>query len=462
MNSGLLKKFLTLLILICSAPLLHAATYYVDGNSGNDANSGSSSAPWGTLTYAVTQVASGDIIMISGTLTEVNVSIDKALTIQGEDPSTSILQAQVNQPDGNGTNAAPNKRILAVTETGTLALNNITLQHGNITGGVGGAIVVLAGGTLNIENCNIQYCYTDGGGGAIGGWGDATINNCSIAFNTAVGNGGALAFYDSNVDIENTVIFNNFCGSKGGAVSIAGQSTTAVFSMNGNTIVDNKTNSDARKGIYTNGLVSCTALTNNLLFNAASGGVDFGYDGSVNPVASATVTNNIVSKCWLTELRDEPNSLTWETTPAVNATNLNLDTYKTNGKGLFSIALLSGSIAIDAGDAATATSTDINGAFRDANPDIGAFEYGVSTDIASPTFKPYISPNPSHGTFTIEFRKSGANSVEIFALNGQKILSKSIYSSQTEVTIPEKVKGLIFIVVHGNGVSKVYKHIVLE
>lgn len=461
MNSGLLKLFV-LIMLLGTAVTSQAATFYVNGSIGDDANNGSSASPWATLSHAVSQAESGDIIMVAGTITEINVSIDKELTIEGENPLSTILQAQIDQPDGNGTNAAPNNRVLAVTETGNLTLKNVMLRHGNITGGVGGAIVVLAGGSLTIESCNIQHCYTDAGGGAIGGWGNATINNCSMAFNTAAGNGGALAFYDSNVDIQNTVMYDNYSGLKGGAISIAGQNTTAVFSMNGNTLVENKTNSDGRKGVYTNGPVECTSLTNNLLFNAASGGVDFGFDGSDNPVATATVSNNIVSKCWLAEIRNETNSLTWETTPAVTAENLNLGTYQENGNGLYSIALLEGSIAIDAGDAATAASTDIHGATRDANPDIGAFEFGVATAINQPTIDAFISPNPSHGTFFIKTSEASISSVEIFAINGQKILSQSIKGSITEISIPEELKGLIFLVVHGNGESKVYKHIVLE
>ena len=40
------------------------ATYYVDGNSGNDSNDGSSNQPWKKLAKALAQVKPGDEVRI--------------------------------------------------------------------------------------------------------------------------------------------------------------------------------------------------------------------------------------------------------------------------------------------------------------------------------------------------------------------------------------------------------------
>src|SRR5215475_4763111 len=52
---------------LCLASRASAATYYV-ATSGNDANIGSSTAPWSTLQHAVEAIAPGDTILVrSGT-----------------------------------------------------------------------------------------------------------------------------------------------------------------------------------------------------------------------------------------------------------------------------------------------------------------------------------------------------------------------------------------------------------
>ena len=40
------------------------ATYYVDGNAGNDGGDGSSNRPWKTLDKAVGQVSPGDEVRV--------------------------------------------------------------------------------------------------------------------------------------------------------------------------------------------------------------------------------------------------------------------------------------------------------------------------------------------------------------------------------------------------------------
>jgi parallel beta-helix repeat protein len=66
-------------------------TLYVSGSTGNDSNSGSSSAPFKTITKAVSTAVSGDTISVSaGTYIE-SGTISKSLTLNGAGESSTIV-----------------------------------------------------------------------------------------------------------------------------------------------------------------------------------------------------------------------------------------------------------------------------------------------------------------------------------------------------------------------------------
>jgi len=448
---------MAILVMFCSLSFAQT-TWYVSASGDDENNTGSESSPWASIKKAINTAQADDIIQVkAGTYTEVNITVTKNLTIIGESPATTIVQATANKPDGAGTDKAPNQRVFMISGSVSATLKNMSIRYGNLSGGVGGGVNTQANAVLSIENCNIHDNFTDRAAGGIGGYGNTTIKNSSVFDNTAEGNGGGLAFFGVSLSIENCVVYRNHSNLKGGAISIT--NTGGVLSLNNNTIVSNTTNSDGRKGIFTENS-TCSKVTNNILFNAALAGTDFGYDGSVNPVSSANVKNNFVSKCWLAEIRNEVNSITWETTPAATEENLKLASLKDNGNGLMSLALQVGSVAIDAGNAATATSTDIHGTSRVGTPDIGAYEYTTVTNIEQVKIETSVSPNPSNGTLNIEVNELTNGKVDIYSLNGKVLYSESITSGRTSIILPANINGLVFIKVSGEGYSEVFKHIV--
>ncbi len=448
---------MAIMAMFCSLSFAQT-TWYVSTNGDDENNTGSESSPWASIKKAINTAQADDIIQVkAGTYTEVNITVSKNLTIMGESPATTIVQATGSKPDGAGTGKAPNQRVFMISGSVSATLKDMSIRYGNLSGGVGGGINTQGNAVLSIENCNIYDNFTDRAAGGIGGYGNTTIKNSSVFDNTAEGNGGGLAFFGVSLSMENCVVYRNHSNLKGGAISIT--NTGGVLSLKNNTIVSNTTNSDGRKGIFTENS-TCSALTNNILFNASSAGTDFGYDGSVNPVAAATVKNNIVSKCWLAEIRNEANSITWETATAVTESNLKLGSLQDNGSGLQTLALQVGSIAIDAGDATTATSTDIHGSSRTGTPDIGSYEYTPATNIEQVSVKTSVVPNPSSGTFNIEVNELSNGNVDIYTLNGKLVHSESITSGRTSITLPANINGLVFIKVSGEGYSEVFKHIV--
>jgi hypothetical protein len=60
-----LIPILTIFFWIAFSQSVSAATYYLDANNGNDANSGTSEQPWKTITKAQAKVTSGDTVIVS-------------------------------------------------------------------------------------------------------------------------------------------------------------------------------------------------------------------------------------------------------------------------------------------------------------------------------------------------------------------------------------------------------------
>ncbi len=453
------KISLTSLFILLGSVVYAQKTWYVSTTGDNDANSGSEISPWATIKGALgkDEVSNGDVItLMSGTYTEANIVIGKSVSIIGTSPANTIVQATAKQPDGNGTDMLPNQRVFTISSSVTL--KNMSIRNGNISGGVGGGINVQKNATLQMEDCNVYNNYTDKGAGGVGGYGNAIIKNSAIYGNKAEQNGGGLAFFRATLTMENCVVCQNHSNKNGGAIAMVNDG--AVLSLNNNTIVKNTTSSDARKGIYISNS-TCAVLSNNILLNASDAGIDLGYDGDTNPMASATVKNNIVSKCWVAEIREEPNSLTWETTPAATETNVKLAPLKDNGNGLMSLALQSGSIAIDAGDAATACETDMMNTDRSGTPDIGAFEYSVLTGVVDRgSIEAVIAPNPSNGQFSVHTSEALKGTLDIYKLNGQLVYTVPVNDITTQVNLPDNINDRLLIKLNSKGHSKVYKHIV--
>ena len=164
------KCFILLITLLFSTPSLFADTFYVNDNStagdvfttavGSNSNNGSASAPFATISYALTQVAADDYIYVdAGTYTE-QVTTDKGITIIGAGQNlTSILKPAVTvAPPGSFTEQG-------VIQTAQSILGDVHISNLSVTGDLGGLvggifipavtpIILQTGGS--VRNCNLQ------------------------------------------------------------------------------------------------------------------------------------------------------------------------------------------------------------------------------------------------------------------------------------------------------------------
>jgi len=223
-----------------------------------------------------------------------------------------------------------------IQNEGTLTLTNCTVANSAASlfgGGIGND------GTLAATNCTVASNSAPTGGGMAND-GTAYLANCTIANNSALNGGGIANLNPGTLSIANCTIATNTATATGGGIDIA-TGASVVF---GNTIIAENTAPTSAPDV--SGAV--TSLGYNLIGNT-SGGTGF----------VATDLQNI---------------------------NPLLGPLKNNGGPTATMALLPGSLAIDAGNNALAIgttgnplTTDQRGFSRIANGnvDIGAFEVQV-------------------------------------------------------------------------------------
>jgi len=324
---------------------------------------------------------------------DLELNIDHNLTIAG--PGADILTLDFNNlysneikhTDGdlnisglNIVNQAQDAIWEQITNAGTLMLSDVKFT--NIIGDYSPLYI------SNSDNVTLNHCeFTNntvayGNGGAIfGANGNITINNSTFSENTTSGNGGAVDFENGGVgdlNITNSTFENNTAGSYGAIVSYANNTniTNSTFS-----------NSDASStqdySVFISGISN---ITNSIFYSINDNNCAGAYTSGGHNIDSG-------SSCGFDQSGDI--SL---------ASNILLDPagLKDNGGLVKTIALMTGSSAIDSADNAKAPATDARGALRpqdgDNNgsliADMGAYEVGViSTSTATST--PDSTPTPT-------------------------------------------------------------------
>lgn len=195
---------------------------------------------WKKVREAVTTVAAGGVITLSGVINATNhsdnhghIEISKNLTVQGAPGNPpAVLDAQHLGPPSIII-AADSHRIFTVTGAVEVTLQNLTLKRGKDTmepgrpNGGGGGIWALATANLTLINVTVEDCSSKVSGGGIqyyydptGGGGRLTMKNCTIKNNTVQ--------KDGNIDASST----------GGGISLPWCAYTAV--IDGCTITGNK------------------------------------------------------------------------------------------------------------------------------------------------------------------------------------------------------------------------------
>ena len=306
-------------------------------NTLDDHDDGSCAQSDCTLREAVKYAAAAGATVtfsVSGTitLTQGEIVIVKNVSINGPTTAPGITISGNNQ-----------SRIFSVGSTSgsnTLSLSNLTLTKGN---GVGSA--------------------NNGTGGAVSSSGTLTVANCTFVANTATTNGGAIRS-SSILTVTSSTFYGNTATGTGGAIQFGNSATITNSTISGNTATGNGGGINNNSGAQSSSPVT---LSNSIVAgNSAPTGPDF--NGKVTGGDYNLIQNT--------------SGATLSGTHNITGVDPKLDTLKTaNGGPTATMALLSGSPAIDAGDLnfdTTATPYDQRGSGYARKVggaiDIGAFE----------------------------------------------------------------------------------------
>ena len=372
----------------------------------------------GSLRAALASAHAGDTVdltTVSGTITLASpLSITKNVTIAGPGPAELTISGNNNAVNG------------FVISTGglTVSINDLTIDHAGDGTDQGGAVKVDSGGstgTAGFDNVVFSNNIADQQGGALWAYhANVTLTDCSFVGNAVTGDqaqGGGAAVYDGSLDVSGSTFAGNavvadvsastsmlasalaaggglyfasghdgvslvnstFTGNtadaiasgsgtaetQGGALSLDAFNNTIALThvtIAGNTATSSGSASGG--GLYAS--TNALTLTNSILAdNAAT------TSPNLFSHSAATASYNLIGDGTGSGITNGvDNNLVGTTASPINAKLAGL---ASNGGKTKTLALLSGSPAIDAATPGGVT-VDQRGETRGLSPDIGAFE----------------------------------------------------------------------------------------
>ncbi len=345
-----------------------------------------------------------DVDTIIGLTSEVVISKDVNINPNGEKVTIS----------SDGTD-----RVLTITNAASVNIDRLVVTEGNarvsdggglavLNDGNGGGILVGANATLLLNNSVItnNQAASDGGGVFIADGASLSLNNSTISNNTAQRFGGGIgANPNSELTISNSTLNNNIANANGGGIVFRSFAKLLIT----NSTISGNTTAGGGGGIYSDTRASADAagetltminstitqniasddggglrirdvsltLQNNLILGNQAGNPRFNeFIAFSQSLANSSISQNLIGQQFGIEINLQTDNI------IVNADELPdiLSPLADNGGPTLTHALPAGSPAIDAGDSAICAAAPINnldqrGEPRDANCDIGAFEF---------------------------------------------------------------------------------------
>jgi hypothetical protein len=291
--------------------------------------------------------------------------------------------------DGHGAvitrgDGAPNFRIFFVQNIGVLTLNDITVSNGNPGHGLpNSGVYYHAGGiynndgTVSINNSLISgnSVLDEFGGGILNGSnGSLIVTDSTFAGNSSANSGGGI-MNSGILTVTNSTFSDNSAALNGGGGIYNGNTATVTNS----TFSGNRAPGSGGGGIMNGGFLTVTNSTfsDN---SAASGG------GIVSQVGTITLRNSIIANStaggdcvtYSGTFNDGGNNIVEDNTCGfAGGTDPKLGPLRDNGGPTETMALLTGSPAINAANPDTCPTTDQRGHPRLDRCDIGAFEFDM-------------------------------------------------------------------------------------
>jgi hypothetical protein len=156
------------------------------------------------------------MILAATAIKSENTTIDKTITIQGEnsDSTSTIVRVEKPYADNPGSNVATKSRVFNINASGaTVNISNMTIKGGDVSSSsdYGGGIYVSAG-TLNLDNATVTGSKAYNGGGIYVAGGDpvGTLNldNSTVSNSEAIKFGGGI-YSSGTLNINNSTINGN-------------------------------------------------------------------------------------------------------------------------------------------------------------------------------------------------------------------------------------------------------------
>jgi hypothetical protein len=311
-------------------------------------------------------------------------SVTSPLTLRGAGADSTVLERAAG---------APQFRLLHVAASGTLALDGLTLQGGNLAGLADGG-GIRNRGTLTMTHSLLRGHAANNGGGIFhSDSGTLTITNSTLSGNVASSGGGIAiggSFSSSARTITNSTLSGNVASS-GGGIAIASASITITNStLYGNMAVLNG------GGIFSQGGPSSATLINSTVSgNTANQGGGVRGGGGPASVGIVLSQNTLLAGNWVPATGLGPdcygpnlsrghnlfgNSSGCVTTATDLTGDPGLGPFTDDGTpGQGYLPLLPESLPIDTGDPVACPATDQLGQLRVTPCDIGAVEFSPVT-----------------------------------------------------------------------------------
>ncbi|MFK7770419.1 MAG: DUF4347 domain-containing protein, partial [Mariniblastus sp.] len=328
-----------------------------------------------------------------------DLDITTGITITGSGARDTTIDA-----------AALGDRIFDITAGGVLTLEDLTVANAGITNATGGA--VNNAGTLTATNVVfVGNSVTNNSGGSIWTSGIASLTNVSI-INGSASSGGGIAVDSGVTTLTNVTVSGNTSNFDGAGISIFG----GTLNIDHSTIAANSTTDSGNGGgLYNGG--GTVNLSNSIVADNSSqfGGSDVQgliVSGGFNIIEDSSGFTGSVG----TDILGSD--------PGIDGPQLINGTYVHT--------FTSSSIAYNAANTAGSPATDQRGGVRDANPDIGAYEFTGEnpSDLATrSTFGGGLSINDDGGDDAYLLADDGSA-----ILGGQDQLSFEVEFSTTQNT----------------------------
>lgn len=324
----------------------------------------------GSLRQTIIDASPGDTIVFAAgmngaiLLNTTDLIIDKNLNIAG--PGANVLRLEMR--------LSSQRRVVRVT-AGTVSISGLSLTGGNFqtasTVSKGGSgLLVEAGASVTLNNSMIrknELCYENNGSqinGIVQNHGTLTINNSSVVANLTCNAVGGIANHGTltmtNSTVANNTVFIDSSGV-GGLYNVSGTTTLLNCTISGNFGTAGNIGGVLREAGTIN--LMNTIIADNFVDTGTVTNLDvsgaFTSQGN-NLIGNATGGSGFVAS----DLQN--------VTPQIGAV--------ANGGGTtYTVALLSGSPAINAGNNTGSPATDQRGVARpqSGTVDIGAYESGV-------------------------------------------------------------------------------------